>query len=96
MGAIAGFMDGSIWYRIGINVVSIRVMTGAPSGIPMAIAFCQKSIGRVDVGKFSLQNDWYVCTCLPRGNQVDGLPRAASMILRSCSGGFLKISRDPV
>ena len=45
-------------------------------------SFCHKSIGGFAVGKFSLQIVWYVCTCLPRGNQVDGLPRAASFALR--------------
>ena len=56
-GAGAGFMDGSICYRIEVNVASISIMSGASFGIPMVIAFNQKSIGGVAVGKFSLQND---------------------------------------
>ena len=93
MGAGAGFMDGSICYRIEVNVVSMCIMTGASFGIPMVIAFCQKSIGGVVVGKISLQNVWYVCTCLSRGKQVDGLPRAASFRKSALCEEFAQFGR---
>ena len=94
MGAGAGFMDGSICYRIEVGVVSICIMTGGSFGIPVVIAFFQKSIGGVAVGTFSLQKVWYVCTCLPRGNQVDGLPRAASFIAQAQGKSWRKWQAD--
>ena len=83
-------------------VVRFREITTAKRlKVQKVNAFSHKLIGGFAVRTFDLQIAWYVCTCLPRGNQVDGLPRAASGVVffmyerrfRTC---YLTISRDHV
>ena len=71
------FVVRSIWFCIEEMFVSSRNIPKARRlQVHLVIAFSFEWIGGFAFGKFGLHIAWCVCTCLPRGNQVDGLPRA--------------------